>query len=157
MANNKALHIDPASEKAALAILDKIEQHARGRAMTRVMQAAGEVVRREVRNIVPKPGYPGDKPGLKPLRETVAVRIRNYQGGFFKVMLVGYQYPAGAHGHLVEDGHEKVLWGVRTSGQVEGKHYFQMAVKRTEGAVNLAILNGAQREAARDIRPAGGT
>lgn len=149
---NKALHIDPSSEKAALALLDKIEAHARGQAMTRVLRAAGEVVKREARVIVPKPGYPGDKPGLKPLRDTVSIRVKNYQGGFYKVLLVGYTYPAGAHGHLVESGHAKVLWGKRTEGFVEGKQYFQMAVDRTQDAVNQAIISGATTEAAKAVR-----
>jgi len=152
MPSNKALHIDPASEKAALALLDKIEQHARGPAMNRVLKAAGEVVKREMQAIVPKPGYPGDKPGLKPLRDTVAVRVRNYQGGFYKVMLVGPSYPAGAHGHLVEDGQEKVLWGRVTGEFVEGKKYFSIAVDRTKAAVDQAIISGAQREASQEIK-----
>lgn len=63
--------------------------------------AAGLVVRR-ARELCPPSGYPGDKPGLKALRETIGYVLRAY--GDIYVAVVGPQRPAGAHGHLVEYG-----------------------------------------------------
>jgi len=63
--------------------------------------AAGLVVRR-AKELCPPAGYPGDKPGLKALRETIGYVLRAY--GDIYVAVVGPQRPAGAHGHLVEYG-----------------------------------------------------
>lgn len=72
-------------------------------------QATRSVLRKELnkvkatsKQLVPKPGYPGDKPDLKPLRDTITVGIRSYEENAVWYGVVGPQYPAGAHGHLVE-------------------------------------------------------
>jgi hypothetical protein len=54
------------------------------------------------KKLVPKPGYPGDKPQYKPLRDTLKVASRTMRPGSTWYGMVGPQYPAGAHGHLVE-------------------------------------------------------
>mgnify|MGYP006969501322 CR=1 FL=1 len=97
-----------------------------------------------VKENLPKPGYPGDKPGLKPLRETLGKRVVDYPSG--KVVgVLGYRYPAGAHGHLVEEGHELVIRG-ESRGNVEGKHYIDQAATATEGQ-QKAILDRTVGEA----------
>jgi len=162
---NVGISIDPRSIRAADNLLKAIEESARGAAIGRVMRSAGQVVRDRVREVLPRPGYPGDKPELKPLRDTVAVKVKNYQGGFYKVLIVGYALPAGAHGHLVEFGHDmaaNTFWNgskfvsVRstqeTGERVEGKFYFQTGVQMAQRQVDAVILAGAQREAAR-VRP----
>lgn len=157
--------ISPQSVREADQLLLAIAEHARGAAIGRVLRSAGNAVKEAVRELLPKPGYPGDKPEFKPLRDTVTVKIKNYQGGFYKVLIVGYALPAGAHGHLVEFGHNmaaNTFWnGQRfvsvqstevTGERVEGKHYFSTAVNMVQPRVDNIILTAARREAER-VRP----
>jgi hypothetical protein len=66
-------------------------------------------------------GDPTHHPENKPLRDTIAVEVRDY--GPRAMAVVGPQYPAGAHGHLVEFGHDIVPRGESRSvgrGRVSG-------------------------------------
>jgi ABC-type glutathione transport system ATPase component len=51
----------------------------------------------------------GEQP--KPLADTIASELRLYKNGELAMAVVGAQYPAGAHAHLVERGHKMILWG----------------------------------------------
>lgn len=129
------------------------------------LRAAGNVVKKRLREIVPKPGYPGDKPGLKPLRDTVAVKVTEYDRA--TVATVGYQHDTGAHGHLLEEGwrvaHGGTLKPLATSkrkvaplakdgrrgkgsvvGIVQGRHYVQRAADATQIESNAAIEDAVQ-------------
>ncbi len=108
------------------------------------LRKACNVVRKRLQGILPKPGYPGDKPGLTPLREATATKVVEYDRSV--VALVGYDYTGGGqHGHLVEEGHRIVKGGSlpRTKattrkhtgtvkGFVEGRFYLVRAAKDTE-------------------------
>lgn len=74
----------------------------RATALRAGLNAAGQVVINRAKELVPKPGYPGDKPEYKPLRDTIGKLVKVY--GDIWVAIVGPQRPAGAHGHLVERG-----------------------------------------------------
>lgn len=78
-------------------------------ALRRAMTATGKIVIREAKATAPKPGYKGDKPGKKPLRDTIGQVFREYSAA--RVMVIGPLAPAGAHGHLVELGHRMVVRG----------------------------------------------
>jgi hypothetical protein len=85
------------------------------------MRKVGNGIKSQTKAILPKPGYPGDKPEMKPLRETLKVKVKNYNGGAIKVMVVGYSYSrtkgqGGNHGHLVEGGHDIVIGGSKKKG-----------------------------------------
>lgn len=54
-------------------------------------------------------GYPRRRPENKPLKDTIGVVVREY--GNVLVGVVGPQYPAGAHGHLLEHGHRVARGG----------------------------------------------
>jgi len=117
--------------------------------------------------ILPKPGYPGDKPGLKALRDTIEEVVKKYgakdQFGVL-VGLVGFAWGAGSHGHIVEHGHRIAVGGSLrrysfknptkpagpsgvVAGFVEGKYYLQKAADQTKhereeilsSAINRAI------------------
>jgi hypothetical protein len=91
-------------------LLAKIADPAeRNKAFTAGLRAAGNVVKTRAKELVPKPGYPGDKPGLKPLRDTLSVLVKQYSDVW--VAVVGPSRPAGRHGHLVEYGHRLVKGG----------------------------------------------
>lgn len=124
------------------------------------MRKAGNIVAQRYRENIPRPEKrTGAKAGKKHLADTVAVKVSDYPSG--KVLaVVGAQYPAGAHGHLVEEGHRQVVGGKastgktvtgpesvvkamgktgRVVGHVEGRHYLQKAVDATKGQVEEAF------------------
>ncbi len=112
------LEVDEASWQEADKMLAQLEQTVRGPAIGTAMRQVLQPLKQKTKQILPKPGYPGDKPELKPLRETLGIRTRNYQDNQIKVAILGYQYPAGAHGHLLEGGHDLVKGGSKKSGGV---------------------------------------
>lgn len=77
---------------------------------------------RRVYQVLPRPGYPGDKPGFVALRDTLEVVVKAYgRGEHSSGMLVGvagYRWLGGQHGHIVEHGHRIARGGTlsRTSG-----------------------------------------
>lgn len=134
----------------------------RSGAVKRGLKTAGEVVEARVRETLPLPGYPGDKPGLKPLRDTVNTKVKDYGNGLFAA-IVGYEYPAGAHGHNVEAGHriasggtlvnpkrktppKSKVTGERGLGQVdgfvEGRWDIRNAAEATQFQQEQAVISG---------------
>ena len=83
-------------------LLTRLPLELRGKYLKQGVRGGLAVVRKKARQLVPKAGYPGDKPGLKPLQDTIGVVVRDYGETIYGA--VGPQYPAGAHGHLVEHG-----------------------------------------------------
>lgn len=91
------------------ALLRELPVHLAGETLARAVQAAGKPVVAAAKKNVTGPGYKGDKKGLKPLRDTIGMQVRDY--GTTWVAIIGPEYPAGAHGHLVEFGHDIVIGG----------------------------------------------
>lgn len=89
-------------EEADRALARITDPETRNRAFAGGLRKAGGVVVKRAKELVPKPGYPGDKQGLKPLMDTLATIVKQYATTF--VAISGPQRPAGAHGHLVEGG-----------------------------------------------------
>lgn len=83
-------------------LLERLEAEIREKALKAAVKAGATVLARAMRKKAPKPGYPGDKPGKKPLKDTIGTVSRGR--GVKQYAVVGPQYPAGAHGHLVEFG-----------------------------------------------------
>lgn len=103
------------------------------------LNKAAKIVQKRAKELCSPPGYPGDKPDKKPLRDTIGVVERVYDHAI--VVVVGPQYPAGAHGHLVEFGHEKVLWGVQMPGEtVTAKPFMRPAADETRSAQESEIV-----------------
>jgi hypothetical protein len=115
------IEVDQKSFAAADALLAKLAIQVRSKTVDAAMRKVGNAVKSQTRAILPRPGYPGDKPELKPLRDTLRVKVKNYAGGDIKVMLVGYTYSrikgqGGNHGHLLEGGHDMVVGGSKKDG-----------------------------------------
>jgi hypothetical protein len=129
-------------------LLARLPYELRGKYLVAGIRAGLSAVKKRAKQLVPEPGYPGDKPGLKPLRDTIGSAVREY--GDVVVGVVGPEYPAGAHGHLVEHGHKEVLWGVRTGDFVEGAPFMEPAVDSTleeqKAAVERRIKAGIEKE-----------
>jgi HK97 gp10 family phage protein len=114
------------------------------------LKAAGRIVRDEAKRRCPKGKQrTGKKEGKKHLRDTIRSEFRDY--GRKKVQVIGPEYPAGAHGHLVEFGHAEVLWGKPTGRRVPPKPFMRPAVDSTKqqqiDALNNAVRAGIEKEA----------
>jgi hypothetical protein len=147
------IYLHPDATREVDRLLMQIDALSRGPAITKVLRDVGNHIKKSLREILPKPGYPGDKPELVPLRDTVKVKIKNYQGGAVKVMIVGYENPEGAHGHLVEFGHEKWLWGEFIENSPVDPHpYLQTAINMTANTRNQVFIDGARAALAKAQR-----
>lgn len=163
---NDALFNQIDRELAGLAMIH------RAPAVKKGMRNAGDVVKQRVRERLPKPGYPGDKPELKPLRDATAVKVKEYFSGTI-VTLVGYEWGAGSHGHNVEEGHAIVTGGTSPKrnaerktarksatpegrgtgvirGRVAGRYDIAIAAKATESAQSEAISAGIEEAIAQN-------
>ena len=114
------------------------------------VKAAGEVVAARAKQLCPR-GDAADKPDAKPLADTIAVEVRDYDQRALAV--IGPQYPAGAHGHLVENGHEIVTRdGRRTGRRARPKPFVRPAFDETQDAQQAAM----ESVIARTFREIGG-
>ncbi len=123
----------------------KIDAMDRLLGLSKAMRKAGNVVAKRAKELCPPPGYPGDDPTKKPLRDTIDVVVRLY--GYLIVVYVGPQYPAGAHGHLIEFGHTMVLFGVVTDQFVPAKPFMRPASDETKSEQDAAITESLQATA----------
>ncbi len=140
MANKIEVKIEWPDE--ANTLLEEFPTTSRMLGLKKGFRAAAEIVQKRAKELCPAPGYPGDKPGLKPLRDTIGIAVREYSHAL--VVLVGPQYPAGAHGHLVEFGHNMVLWGERTDEKVPPKPFMRPAAFETRELQTQAIVGVLQ-------------
>ena len=139
-------------------MLEQIDGLVRGPAMNKVLRGVGEQIKRDTRAVLPKPGYPGDKPEFKPLRDTLVVKVVNYRGGEVKVLIVGYGMPRSMseasasikgrpfnHGAPLEGGHEKWLWGEHIEGSpVDAYPYLKEVVRLTRVSQSQKFIDGAR-------------
>ena len=111
----------------------------RGTIIPKAIRAVAKVVQKAARQTVPQPGYPGDKPGLKPLRDTIAIKVIEYSRA--KVAIVSPQWPAGAHGWNVEFGHRIVSrGGARRNRQTDPTGFFPTGGGGEEGGQTTPSL-----------------
>lgn len=104
----------------------------------KALRKAGQVVIKRAKQLVPPPGYPGDKPGLKPLRDTIGQEIKDGRTTYFTV--VGPKYPAGAHGYLVEVPHQHFSHGQPTGGMTEPHPFMEPAAESTKPQQRQAMV-----------------
>lgn len=117
-------------------LLSQMPRELRGKQLKKAVRSANNIVATEARRRVPKPGYPGDKPDKKPLRDTIKVVVR--EGSRFVASFVGPTWPDGAHGHLVEHGHFTVTnIGL---GFVAGRPFLRPAADLTEPKQRQVII-----------------
>lgn len=115
--------------------LDRIDSTLRGRVIGDAVKAAAEIVATRARELSPV-GDTSDKPDLKPLRDTIEIRVRDY--GQRALAVTGPGLPAGAHGHNVEHGHAIVRNG-KTVGRARPKPFLRPAFDETKGAQQAAM------------------
>jgi hypothetical protein len=150
------LSIDQVTWTAADQQLANLVIQVRGKAISGAIRKVGNAIKSQTKSILPKPGYPGDKPGLAPLRETMKVKVKEYEGGAIKVMVVGYTYSrtpgvGGNHGHLLEGGHDIVTGGSKKKGGTVighvAPHEYMIRVVNTTKPQQQSILITAVKDA----------
>lgn len=156
------------------AALSRLEAAGRLPVLKRGLRSAGKVVEQRTQQILPQPGYPGDKEGLKPLRDTLGTKVGEYRDGRFVVATTGYEWGAGSHGHMVEHGHKMVVGGTapqpgkgrklarkaasgfrgtgRVVGFVKGKHYLEMASQASRAEQDAAIQSAIKQAFEESLR-----
>jgi hypothetical protein len=141
------IEVDKQAELAATKLLEQIDDLVRGPAITGTLRSMGNAVKKEVQEVLPKPGYPGDKPEYKPLRDTLSVRVKSYDRGgkIVKVLVVGYRWPEGAHGQPLEAGHKIANQYGQHDGMVEPRAFIAETVERTKPSQAAALLDGARK------------
>ena len=138
-------------------LLDQVSSKFKKQALDEAATKASNVVIKAARKYVPV-GDPSHEPGKKPLRDTIMHLNRKYYDGERVVSFVGPGYPAGAHGHLVEDGHKvyrrgpkgesargKKLKPFSGSAKVPGKKFMLKAAYTTRGAQDAAVIRTIQK------------
>lgn len=129
----------------AMAKLSKLEAIAKIGAIEKGLRAASKPVIGMAKMLCPQGGpRTGDKAGKKHLRDTIGFVYRRYAK--VEMGIVGTLYPAGAHGHLVEYGHQEVLFGKPTGRRVPPKPFMRPAVDQTRGA-QVGAFNDAVSKA----------
>lgn len=124
---------------------------------------------RRVYQIVPAPGYPGDKPGFAALRDTLETKVKAYgrgeQSSGILVGVAGFGWLGGQHGHIVEHGHRiatggtlrrtgggstprsrrGVTGGGEVTGFVEGRFYLEKGFEQTRNERHEILENAINR------------
>ena len=134
----KSVSIKVVSTAKTDSLLASLPIELREKQLVKAVTKAAKVVEKEATRLAPKPGYPGDKAGKIALNTTIDVKKLIL--GEIVMAIVGPRYPMGAHGHLVEFGHAKVLWGKRTSERVEAKPFLRPAADTTQAEQERAIV-----------------
>ncbi|WP_417745067.1 hypothetical protein [Rosistilla oblonga] len=123
-----------------LRTLPDILQH---KQLPKALRAGAKPIIRDAKERVSQPGYPGDKPGKEPLRNTIHAVVRNYERT--SIAVVGCSWPDGNHGWLVEFGHEIKR---TTSGKIYGfappHPFMRPAIDATRSVVASTVLTVLQ-------------
>lgn len=142
----------------ALGTLSSLPLEMRGPIINRALRKAGKIVIAKAYSLVPEPDYPGDKLGLTALRDTLTVRIKEYEGS--NVMIAGPKHDGGQHGHLVEGADsegENVDVMHHSHGRATGvvlkkTPFMGPASKITETQQRAAITDGVRKASAKAKR-----
>ena len=154
------MELDTAAMNNIDSALAAIETNLRGKAISNGLRDIGKHVARQTKASLPKKGYTRytrtkgekykDKSEPKPLGDTVKTKLIDYADGVIKVAIIGYEWPAGAHGHLVELGHEMVVGGKKSSGgrvvgKVEPTEHMVTVVESAKSVADSIMVNAAKK------------
>lgn len=140
------VNIKVAPTTAIDAKLAKFDVDLREKVLKKALRATGAVVVKEAKRRCPK-GDPAHKPGKRALRDTIGQQLRTYRNHY--VIVVGADWPEGAHAHLVE-GYKNPHWmvinrgprkGERTRFRAAPKEFMAPAVDTT-GNQQIAAFHG---------------
>lgn len=154
--------IDDGQFRQAQALLQNMPLKLREKSLVKATKNAGYVVRNRAKQLVPQPGYEGDLPEFKALRDTITTvsrKGRHFAGSITGPVYVpgnkrsitfesgqGGQGEGGNHGHLVEFGHIMVLWGKRTSRFVAPRPFLRPAAEETKAQQRSRMVDVLKRD-----------
>ncbi len=134
--------------------LNAIAVGLRGDVVRSGLNSAGRIITKRAKELVRKPSDAGynkrskDRQGGKNLQETIGHVVRGYNSAKFSgmVLVVGPQYPAGSHGHLVEYGHRIAKRGTGTLTRIAkpGKRKYSTP-KSKVGKTGMGVSTGSTR------------
>lgn len=138
-------------QKEAEDLFAKLPAEIRSKKVISVFRGAGNIVRDQMQSRVPVGDVTHNK-GKKALLSTIKTKVAHYSNGIF--LIVGAQYPAGAHAHLVESGHEIVVnrgpnKGKKTGLRAVAKPFIAPAIDSTRWQVREFIVRGLEKAIAR--------
>ncbi|QDV56513.1 HK97 gp10 family phage protein [Rosistilla oblonga] len=107
--------------------------------LPKALRAGAKPIIRDAKQRVSQPGYPGDKPGKEPLKNTIHAVIRKYE--YTSIAVVGCTWPDGNHGWLVEFGHDITRTkGGPVFGHVPPYPFMRPAIDATRSEVAGSVL-----------------
>lgn len=132
-------------------LLEQLPIELRTRGLSAALRAAAVPVRRVARRLAPRQGSEDPRPDRPALVETIKTVIRDY--GDRKLAVTGTSWPAGAHGHLVESGHDVVVSRGSRAGsaplsgdrRAEAKAFLAPAVDQTQAEQTAALKSKLQQ------------
>ena len=136
-------------DKRTWARMDRVLAKASIELRQRMVKKAIRKAARKIAIAMKKRAPVSDDDKGKPLKETIGVVVREY--GARTTAIIGPEYPAGSHGHLVEFGHEEVLFGVKTGRRVPPHPFARPAFDETKEEAKNEIV----RSLVADVRTIG--
>lgn len=100
-------------------ILENVQIAMRGKVIGKGLRAAGKIVVKEYKSRITAPGYEGDKPGQRSLRDAIGYKGKRYSNGNW-VGVVGARVKSpwrAHHAHLYEKGHRMIVSRGSRAGQ----------------------------------------
>ena len=142
--------------------LARVNALLRGSIAKKSLRKSGGVVRRASRRRAPRSKRTGTRKlwsektaaaraGAKETAETITVVVRDYGERF--VAVVGPEWPAGALGSLVAEGHKLVAWSKPTEIIVSGNDYLTGAADETKSEQEAVVINTITAEVDKALRP----
>lgn len=132
--------------------LDRLPIELRGSAMQKGLTNVGDQIVRRARELAPFGGpRTGDKAGKKHLKDTIGRKVITYASMKFTglVLVAGPQYPAGAHGHIIEGGRGAAGWH---EGRVSGKPFMRPAFDDVSSRVTTIIENAVHEAVEKAVK-----
>ena len=133
-------------------VLEKFPNHMKRTVLRDAVKAAAKIVQKAAKARAPV-GDPSHKPHNKPLAKSIGLIIKRYSNDEKFMAIVGPQRPAGAHGHLLEGGHDIFARGPKgVSYRNEGvkpltgktraaaRAFMVPAIDATRKAVDVAVI-----------------
>lgn len=126
------------------ALLEQLPIELRLKWLPAGIRKGSRIIQKRMKELCPKGGpREGEKSGKKHLRDTIGVVQRKYKSGRLLAAYIGPEYPAGAHGHLVEFGHKGVFGDM--SKRVPPKPFARPAFDEKQGEAQAAIVDELKR------------
>ena len=124
----------------------------RGKAITAAIRKALKIHNKRAKELIPPPGYPGDKPEFTPLRETLITMIKQNEEGTLGIAGSRRGKGGGSHSHLVQESHRHFSHGRDTGVMTKATPYNEISAKDTKLRQRAAVIEGIKKASAKAIK-----